>query len=149
MKNTFNLNKNHFDVMFSICSGFINIQDDFKKLMTDHNVDKNLQKRILLCMKLSENPSKKFPTDDGVVLSYIITYFIHLLDYHRERIDELFNWIDKKLTKEYKTNIINKDAYLKFRRYNFEVMNLSNFIKANDYSLTIYNDNSFRIQTAV
>jgi hypothetical protein len=145
----YEITKKHYNAIIAICGGLLNLEDDFLDLMRLHNVPPQLQKKIIMCLRLSNVPSSKFMTNDRTVLSYIITYLLHKLVHHREVVDNCLLELEKRMQKEYKQKIMTKDEYMGFRRTNFEIVKMIEFLCYNSYSLTILKDNTFLIQKSI
>ena len=149
MLNNYELTQKHYNAMIAICGGLLNLEEDFLDIMKLHKVGTELQKEIIMSLRLSSIPTYKFVNTNTTVLKYIITYLLHKLVHHKEIVDECFLQLERRMTKEYKQKIIGKDEYLSLRRINFEIIKLIEFLCYNEYSLTIFKDNRFLIRKSL
>lgn len=125
----YEITKQHYNAMWAICDGIVNLKEQFAIDMVKHNVDPDTIKKVLLTLKLTEIPSKNFVTKDHTILFYIMTYLIHQLVVNKDTFYKCFNELDKrsKLDDE-----IDKTNYFNMRRINFEIKNIIEYLDEND-----------------
>ena len=125
----YEITKQHYNAMWAICDGIVNLKEQFAIDMVKHNVDPDTIKKVLLTLKLTEIPSKNFVTKDHNILFYIMTYLIHQLVVNKDTFYKCFNELDKrsKLDDE-----IDKTNYFNMRRINFEIKNIIEYLDEND-----------------
>jgi len=129
----YEITKQHYNAMWAICDGIVNLKEQFSIDMVKHNVDPDTIKKVLLTLKLTEIPSKNFVTKDHNILFYIMTYLIHQLVVNKDTFYKCFNELDRrsKLDDEI-YNEQDKTNYFNMRRINFEIKNIIEYLDEND-----------------
>ena len=135
------LNKGHLLVAWVILDSCMKFDEAFERDMRVNKMEEMTIQKILLNIKLMKMPFKKFTTTDDYILSNIYSYVFFQLVHHREWLNECMAELEKRMKRERLTGVMADDEYFNFRRTNFELERLVDFVVTkNDFVTMVRKD---------
>ena len=134
------INKGHVITAAIILNSHFNFKKQFETDMRAANMDESHIKQILMNVELIAIP--KWTTNDVWILQQLVSYILWQLVKNKSELDECLTQLEIRAKRDWRNGTIKKDEYMTYRRNNFQLKRMTEYLieKDADYLLNFNND---------